>query len=128
MADLSPGTFKIYSDTTVASKQGGEAIAVGDAVYLSGGKYYVCDATDSGKATIAGIAATSCALDGYFVLASAGSIDIGATLTVGAIVRISATGITHDATASGSYVSELGYAATAAKLVLDIRNTATVAP
>lgn len=122
MADLTPGTIKVFSDTVISVVQAGEAITAGaDGVYLSSGKYYKCDASDSGKYVVKGIPITSAAADGYFVLASGGGVDIGATLTVNSPVRCSATGITHDASASGHYMSEVGYAETAARLNIDIR-------
>jgi len=130
MADLVVGTITIQDDTILVRRQAAETITVGDPTYATGtdSKYGVADASDGTKATLAGVAVFACATNGYFMNWEGGSIDLGVTLTKGSIVRLSATGITHDATASGSYVSELGVAESTSVLPMDLRNTGVTAP
>ncbi len=128
MADISVTAANVgigALDTITSNVQAGEAITQGQPVYLaSDGKYYQCDANDTAaKAQCVGIAVSPASTDGYFQLATSGSVNVGATLSVGRIYVLSTTkgGIAPSADlASGSYVTILGVATTAALLKLDI--------
>ena len=129
MADLSVTVTGVhpYSGGTVSSPvQAGEIITEGEPVYLKAAdsKYYACDADEAAKALAAGIAVSPApAADDYFVMQTAGDIDLGATLTVGEIYCVSNTagGIMPCGDLStGEYVTILGIAETASKLAIGI--------
>ncbi len=140
MADLSitAANVGIQSTGATTSKvQAGESITQGNPVYLSTGdsKYYQCDA-DAGAANAqcAGVAMTPADADGYFIMATPSdntTIDLGATLTIGTIYVLSGTkgAIAPSADlASGDYVTVLGVATAADKLVLKINVSGVAVP
>ena len=137
MADLTQTAANVTVKATgsVSIVAGGEAITQGMPVYLNSadGKHYKTDVTTSAvTAAAVGIALTPCDADAdYFVIAKTGaSVDLGATLTVGETYVISASGAISpigDLTTL-DYVTILGVATAADKLVLDINATGTVKP
>lgn len=104
--------------------QVGEAVTQGQPGYqlASDLKYYKADANASAASAAAkGVFLTAAALDGYAVLARSGSINLGATLTVGESYFVSATagGIAPagDVT-TGWYPRFLGQAISTSELTL----------
>lgn len=88
MADLSQTAANVAmggSTTKITRVIAGEAITQGNAVYLktSDSKYYKTDADVLATSLAAGIALTPASTDGYFVMATEGLVNLGATLTVG---------------------------------------------
>jgi predicted transcriptional regulator len=130
MADITvtPANVHPYSGATRSMVQAGEAITPGQAVYLksSDSKYYKADA-DAGisEGAAAGIAiGYAPAGDDYFLMQTAGDIDLGATLTVGEIYVVSGTagGIAPCGDlAADDFTCILGIATAANKLALDIQ-------
>lgn len=126
MADLSQTAANVGVNATTARttiKQAGEAITQGQPVYLNSGKYYKADASALASSQATGIALTPAAVDGYFIMATSGPIDLGATLTVGETYYVSDTagGVMPSAdVSSGEYVTALGVASAGDTLNLDI--------
>lgn len=126
MADLSitAASVALTSDTTYALVQVGEAVTQGQPGYLksSDNKYYKADANvTSAEANALGIFMTPASTDGYAVFATAGNVNLGATLTVGQVyvVSVTAGGIApYSDLSTGHYVTILGVAVTAALLDL----------
>lgn len=113
------------SGTRVQLVQAGEAITQGQPVYLaSDGKYYQTDANDTAvKAQAKGIAISPAALDGYFLMANDGLINLGATLAVGQVYCVSATKgaiAPYGDLTTNDYVTILGVATTTALMDIDI--------
>lgn len=111
--------------TRVQLVQGGEAITQGMPVYLaSDGKYYQTDANDTAvKAQAKGIAVSPAALDGYFLMAVDGLINLGATLAVGQVYCVSATKgsiAPYGDLTTNDYVTILGIATTTALMDINI--------
>ncbi len=138
MADLSITAANVGvhdSGALTQIVQAGESVTQGNPVYLNSAKYYQCDA-DAGasNAVCAGIAITPADADGYFVMATPSAntiLDLGATLVVGTIYVLSGTkgAIAPSADlASGDYVTTLGIATAADKLVLDIQVSGVAVP
>jgi hypothetical protein len=140
MANLSQTAANVAigsRETRTNVVQAGEAVTQGMPVYLStsDNKYYQSDA--NGSATSAqcdGIALTSAATDGYFVIALPGSgskVNLGATLTVGQIYAVSATKgaicPVADLT-TGDFPTILGPATTAALLAFDVIEAGVAKP
>lgn len=104
--------------------QVGEAVTQGQPLYklASDQKYYKADANASAASAAAkGIAMTAASTDGYAILARSGSINLGATLTVGETYFVSATagGIAPAAdVTTGWYPRQLGQAVSASELTL----------
>lgn len=97
MADVSqtPANVRAGTGAVVSHVQAGEAFSAGQPVYLSStdGKYYKCDANDSSKIGIKGIAVTGASADeDYFVVQTGGECNIGGTTVKGYIYIVSATG------------------------------------
>lgn len=111
--------------------QAGEILTQGNAVYLktSDSKYWKTDADAAASSVLAGVAITPAAADGYFILQTAGPINLGGTLAVGVDYYIHTTagaiGLIGELT-TGDFASRLGKAITTSVLQLDI-DTATVA-
>lgn len=79
----------------------GEAFSAGQPVYLSSadGKYYKCDADDSAKIAIKGLALTGSDGDGStFVIQTANECNIGGTTAAGQIYIVGANGGIYPAT------------------------------
>ena len=133
MAAVTIGTIKIFSDTTLAVKQAGGTIAVGDAFYKDAdGKHQAADANaGSVESTVVGIAVTGASLDGYFVSVTSGGIDLGATLTIGETYILGGTAAGDIAPvadrATGWYTSDIGFASAADRLQVAISNGGIVA-
>lgn len=74
----------VHANTTVKVVQAAEAITQGESVYKNGSKYNLTDNNSSVAKTAAdGIAITAAGVDGYFVVATRGDVDLGATLSIG---------------------------------------------
>jgi len=99
MANLSQTAANVAlgsQSTRTRVVQAGEAITQGQPLYLkaSDGKYYKADANLSAEAAKGvGIAMTPASTNGYLVMqeGSGGSVNLGATLTVGETYTVSAT-------------------------------------
>lgn len=136
MADLVQTAANVGVSGTTATLslvQAGEAITQGNSVYLkSDAKHWKSDADLTSEAAAAvGIALTPAAADEYFVLASTGKIDVGATLTVGTTYVVSGTAgaIAPIADlATGDYATILGTATAADELDLKIEATGALVP
>jgi hypothetical protein len=125
MADLTvtPVNVKITSNTATKRVQFGEAVDQGEYVYLktSDQKYWL--AVNSAEATAdgAGVALTPNIADGYGLIATAGDVDMGATVTVAEVYTVSSTaGKVHPKSdlATGEWFHEVGIGKTAALLTL----------
>ena len=112
--------------------QAGEAITQGQPVYLSGNKYYKADNNASAStAAAAGVAITPAATDGYFIMATRGTVNLGATLVVGTAYCVGPTAGQVNPVAdlvAGDYITLLGIAITTSTLVLTITPTGVQVP
>lgn len=111
--------------TRVQLVQAGESITQGMPVYLaSDGKYYQTDANDTAvKAQAKGIGVSPAAIDGYFLMAVDGLINLGATLAVGQVYCVSATKgaiAPYGDLTTNDYVTILGIATTTALIDINI--------
>ena len=91
MADLSQTTANVKiaaAGTTVKIVQVGEDVVEGQPGYLKAAdnKYWEADADAEASAAALGFFLTPASADGYSVFQTGGSIDLGATLTVGEIL------------------------------------------
>ncbi len=141
MADLTIGTVKVSSALTRSDldvKQVGEAVAIGDVVYLSStdSKYYEADASTASEAEATHLVLSAADADGYAVMMKLNTsadlqVDLGATLTVGTTYVVSATAgkiaPESDLTTS-DYITHLGVASTTALLDISLNVTGTVKP
>lgn len=97
MADLTitAANVAITSDTTTQRFQAGGTITQGQPVYLksSDQKYYACDVnTGAEEATAVGIAITPASADEYFLVATSGNINPGATVAASEVYVVSESG------------------------------------
>lgn len=126
MADLTitAANVKPLTGATLQTVTYGETIDQGESVYLSANKYYKADADASEAAAAAvAIAITPGVADGVGVIATRGSINVGATLTQGEIYVVSgnAGGIAPEGDlASGDYVTIIGIARSSSELYINI--------
>lgn len=139
MAELSITAANVHPDslTNHSTRQVGETVTAGQSVYLksSDNKWWLADAADSDETAGSvglGVALTGSAADGYAVIAVAGTIDVGATLTAGTVYIVSDDGQTgfnaggicpltdYAAWGAGTRLSILGYASSTSKLVLNV--------
>lgn len=125
MADLvqTPANVGVgTSNSTLKNVRAGEAIVQGEPVYLhTDGKYYKADASVQATAAVVGIALTAAAADGYFVMQSAGSVNLGATLAVGELYVVSATAgkvAPFSDLATDDWVSVIGFASSTSLVLL----------
>ena len=136
MADLTITAANVsgLSDTTASKVTAGEAITAGQCVYkkASDSKYYKADANDSAMATATGIAISAApAADDTFYMATAGTIDIGATVAVGTIYIVSSTagGVAPVSDlGSGEYTTILGYGTAANVFKINLVSTVSLIP
>lgn len=118
----------------VKTVQAGATVTQGDAIYLDGtvGTYKPADVTTSAATAAAvGIALTPAASDGYFVIALDGcTVDLGATLSVGTIYVVSASGAISPSAdlTTGDYPCILGTATAADTLILNISASGVITP
>ena len=133
MANLTISTIQPSSSRTRAiTATAGEAIIAGELIYqdTSDSKMKLVDASAAATASIVGIALTSAAADGDFVVYQATeSIDLGAILTAGTFYYASATPgkiAPHADLVSTNVVSAIGYATSTTDLTLSINNTGAV--
>lgn len=126
MADLTQTAANVgvnANNTRTQIVQAGEAITQGEPVYENNSKYFQGDASTLAASQVGGIALTPAATDGYFIMATEGKVDLGATLTVGETYYVSDTAgaIMPSADLStGEYVTSLGVASAADTLELSI--------
>lgn len=129
MADIivTAANVGLGSDQTVyVQKQAGEAITQGQSLFMRSGKAYLADASVSTENVVAGVAMSAASTDGYFIMATEGLVNLGATLVVGTIYVLSDTpgGIGPIADAgSGDYISIIGVATTTSLCDLQINNS-----
>jgi len=131
MADITvtAANVKVVSGAVKRTENAGATITAGQAVYLdSSTKWALCDADTEATAACDGIALHA-SLDGQpLTVMSGGTLNLGATLTVGEpyVVSTTAGGIAPESDlASGDFVTYLGTALTTANIALKIDNTAT---
>jgi hypothetical protein len=120
--------------STVAYRllQAGEAVTQGESVYKAADqKYYLTLNNGTAlQAQAAAIALTPAATSEYFLAATSGDIDLGATLTVGETYVVGTVAGTIEPIGdivggSLEYVTHLGIASAADTLALDIQISAT---
>ena len=132
MADITTGTIKTTNSTVIQEQiQFGEAVDAGEVVFLhTGGTYMLADCTDTAKDEIAGIAVTGNASSAYGNIATGGTIDLGATLTVGERYYLSTGGniMPSGDLTTGDYVSLLGIATSTSLLQLSFINAGVQVP
>ncbi len=123
----------LQSGCVTISGTSGEAISAGMPVYLkaSDGFYYKADSNLSlAAATVVGLCVATCLISSPVTIVTQGSVNLGATLTVGGVYVAGATlagdiDLVADL-ATGWYVSILGVASTAALLDLHIVNSGVI--
>lgn len=124
---VTPANVAVGSETTTTIiVQAGEAVTQGQPVYrsTSTGKYLKADANDTAaKADVEGIVITPASSDGWFVLATAGQVNMGATLTKGTVYVAGSTAgevVPWADLTTNDYVTILGVASSTALLDLSI--------
>ena len=120
-ADVKISGSNVRATTVVA----GEAISEGQLVYLDtvSGKYKLALATAEASANVVGVAVTSAALDGYFLMQSSRNYFAGTTLVAGDPIYLSATAgaiCPHADLASTNYVTLLGHAISTSEIEINI--------
>lgn len=136
MADLTITAANVKPITAKTSTGiAGASVTAGQTVYLDSadGKYKLADANSATAAarSVKGVALNAASADQPLVIAESGTINPGATATVGAIYVQSATpgGIAPAADlASGHYVSIVGVCTAANVLTLGIVNYGAAVP
>ena len=133
MADLTITSANVKisnSNTRVVTVLAGEAIGIGEVVYLdtANSEYLLADASDATKALVAGIALTSAVDTGYFLMLTSNVYVVGATLVTGTPYYVSDTAgagaiCPHADLASGDFVTLLGHAISTTEIQLDIQPT-----
>lgn len=110
--------------------QYGTTVAPGQPLYLDAadGKYKLCDANNTAAiAAIVAIAITPGVADEYGIICTSGTVTYtGTTFVIGHTYFVSQTAgsiIPHADLATNDYVSRIGTASTASKLVLSIEAT-----
>lgn len=132
MADYTISSIEIASARSRATNvQAKVAITEGEAVTLDSatGKYDLADASAASTATVAGLAVTSADADGYFLYVSAEEVDLGAILTAGDFVYLSATAgklCPFADLVSTNVVTQIGHATTTSNLKINLVNTEVV--
>lgn len=132
MADYTISSIEVASSRSRATNvQAKVAISAGEAVYLDSatGKYDLADASTASTATVAGLAVTDAAIDGYFLYVSAELVDLGAILTAGDFVYLSATAgklCPFSDLVSTNIVTQIGHATTTSNLKINLVNTEVV--
>jgi hypothetical protein len=131
MADLVITTANVKisnSNTRVVTVLAGEAIAIGQAVYLdtANSEYLLADGSDATKANMAGIALTAAADAGYFLMLTSNVYVVGATLVAGTPYYLSDTAgagaiCPHADLLTGDFVTLLGHAISTTEIQLDIQ-------
>ena len=132
MADYTISSIEVASSRSRATNvQAKVSISAGEAVYLDSatGKYDLADASAASTATVAGLAVTDAAIDGYFLYVSAEEVDLGAILTAGDFVYLSATAgklCPFADLVSTNVVTQIGHATTTSNLKINLINTEVV--
>ncbi len=130
---IAASALTLSAGCTTITGTSGEAISVGMPVYLKAadGLYYKCDSNLSlAAATCVGLCVGTVLISSTLTVVTAGSVNLGATLTVGGVYVVGAT-VAGDIDlvadlATGWYVSILGVASTAALLDLHIVNSGVI--
>lgn len=127
---ITVGNVGIGSESTATiTVQAGESITQGQPVYRSSadGKYYRADANDTAaKAEVVGIAVTAASTNGYFLMVSEGSMNLGATLAKGTVYCVGATVgeiVPVADLTTNDYVTILGVASSTSLIALSITAT-----
>lgn len=138
MADLSITAANVAAEEGAVSKQewvAGATITAGQAVYIDTAASNVAKLAQSDgtelEGTVKGIALNGASSGQPVIIAVSGSLDIGATLTVGQTYVLSQTagGIAPIADlTTGDYVSHIGVATAADTLRLSIVNSGVEVP
>ena len=121
-ADVKISGSNVRATTVVA----GEAISEGQLVYLDtvSGKYKLALATAEASANVVGVAVTSAALDGYFLMQSSRNYFAGTTLVAGDPIYLSSASAgaicPHADLASTNYVTLLGHAISTSEIEINI--------
>ena len=120
-ADVKISGSNVRATTVVA----GEAISEGQLVYLDtvSGKYKLAIATAEASANVVGVAVTSAALDGYFLMQSSRNYFAGTTLVAGDPIYLSATAgaiCPHADLVSTNYVTLLGHAISTSEIEISL--------
>jgi len=129
MAEVSPVAANVKSSSNAVAQnvQYGEAVDQGEVVYLkSDGKYWLANNSTTTLAAAVGVALTPNIADGWGLIATAGDVDLGATLAIGTIYVVGSTsGAIHPEAdvLTTEIVTVVGYGKTAALLTLDINAT-----
>ena len=132
MADYTISSIEVASSRSRATNvQAKVAITAGEAVYLDSatGKYDLADASAAATSVVAGIAVTDAAIDGYFLYVAAEEVDLGAILTAGDFVYLSATAgklCPFADLVSTNVVTQIGHATTTSNLKINLVNTEVV--
>ncbi len=132
MADYTISSIEVASSRSRATNvQAKVAISAGEAVYLDSatGKYDLADASAASTATVAGLAVTSADADGYFLYVASELVDLGAILTAGDFVYLSATPgklCPFSDLVSTNVVTQIGHATTTENLKINLINTEVV--
>lgn len=127
---------RLGTGTQLETVTAGETVSFGEPVYqdaADASEYKRCDASTSGTAKCDGIAWGYAGDGEQFMLlkVSAGTVNLGATLTKGTAYVVSATtgGIAPASDlSSGDFVSVLGVATSTTELMLNITNTGVTKP
>ena len=128
ITSVEPADSRTRAITAVA----GEAIAVGDLIYLDSAdsKMKLADASAAATSGVVGISLTAAAADGDFIVYVASqTIDLGAILTAGTIYCVSATAgkiCPHADLVSTNVVAILGYATSTSQMILNVVDTGVV--
>ena len=136
MADLSQTAANVHTNSGASTSSGeaGEAITAGEPVYIDttdSNKIKKCDANVAASAACAGIAVNDAASGQPVTYCTAGSMDLGATLTVSETYILSATAgaiAPVGDMASGMYATNLGIASAADTFIVDINNSQVLKP
>ena len=130
MADVTVTALNVApaGQCSIRVVQLGETVTHGQVLYqkTTDRKYWLADADASDTALAQGIALHGGAANDYVVMAVAGPVDVGGTLTVGTtyVVSTTAGGIAPLADlGSGDFVTILGTASAAGVLPLSIERT-----
>lgn len=136
MADLSITAANVKKGTTGEIKRAtaGATITAGQVLYKDtsdSNKFKLADVTtSSATATVAGVALNNAAASQPVNYVDAGTLDLGATLTVGSTYVLSASGAIAPIgdLASSDYVSYIGYATAADSMTLMVESTGVTVP
>ena len=124
---ITPAEVHILADTAWKKVQNKSALDLveGDVVYqeADGGYTLACAGETLAESIVAGIVITAADEDEYFILATDGTIDIGATLTAGDVFVLGITGgALVDDEDHVEHLSRVGHAVSARVFRIKIEN------